>query len=187
MKKISVLLFLLISMGLQANYNNSEKRNILGLPTATCEQAKKWAEKKGATPDFVKLADIFWVICKSKGVNPVVAYCQAAKETAYGKFNGIMHVSSHNTAGLKITHPSGDKREDHMVFNSWEDGISAHIDHLALYAGASGYPLKETLDPRHFKYLFGKSPYVETLGGNWAPSPKYGKEIIEMMVLLEKM
>ena len=186
MKKISVLLLFMVFFGLQAN-NNSDKRSIMGAPTATSEQAKRWAKERNATPDFIRIADIFWEYCNSKGVNPVVAYCQAAKETAYGRFTGIMHVSSHNTAGLKITRPSGDKREDHMVFNSWEDGISAHIDHLALYAGASGYPSKTTLDPRHFGHLFGKSPYVETLGGNWAPSSAYGENIVEMMVSLERM
>ena len=28
----------------------------------------------------------------------------------------------------------------HQRFNSWEDGVSAYLDHLPLYSVASGYP-----------------------------------------------
>ena len=66
--------------------------------------------------------------------------------------------------------------EAHKRFDSWEDGISAHVDHLALYAGAAGYPKEGTLDPRHFESLFGRCPtdvykrqayYCDSNGSYW--------------------
>ena len=82
----------------------------------------------------------------------------------------------------------------HKKFDNWDQGVIAHLDHLALYAGASGYPKNiyqdkwigsnlnnnETYDPRHFNYLHGKCKTVNSLGGNWAPSPTYGVEILNM-------
>ena len=84
---------------------------------------------------------------------------------------------------------TGDTIDDHHRFDSWEDGIDAHLDHLALYAGFFGYPKKksETKDPRHYKFIFGRALTVKDLGGNgrWAPSPTYGLEIAEMVKGLE--
>jgi hypothetical protein len=72
----------------------------------------------------------------------------------------------------------------------------AHSDHLALYAGAPNMPKYspdcashsnegykhngETKDPRHFTYLLGKCPTVESLGGNWAPSADYGNSVVQI-------
>ena len=52
------------------------------------------------------------------------------------------------------------------------------MDHLALYAGAKGYPKDDTYDPRHFVTIKGKATTVNSLGGTkWAPSATYGEEI----------
>ena len=58
--------------------------------------------------------------------------------------------------------------------------MTAHLDHLALYAGARGYPKRRTPDPRHFAFLHGKARTVQALGGAWAPSRTYGREIVRM-------
>ncbi len=155
---------------------------IIGKPTATVGQAKEWAKNSGATSLFISLADIFWKLAPSAGVDPVVAYCQSAKETGYGKFGGVLNETFRNPCGLKTK--SGGANNDpnaHQRFNSWEEGIQAQIDHLALYAGAAGYPKAGTPDPRHFPYLKGTAPTVEQLGGKWAPSASYGTDIVAMM------
>jgi len=155
---------------------------ILRTPRATVGQAKEWAKGKGATDVFIGLADIYWTLAPPVGVDPVVAYCQAAKETGYGKFGGVIDASYHNPCGIKTSEGGGnyDPRA-HQRFASWEDGVSAHIDHLALYAGAEGYPKQNTPDPRHFPYLRGTAITVEQLGGKWAPSPTYGEDIVRLM------
>jgi len=156
--------------------------SILHAPRATVGQAQAWANEKEATDVFIGLADLYWALTPKAGVDPVVAYCQSAKETGYGKFGGVIDASYHNPCGIKTSEGGGnyDPRA-HQRFASWEDGVSAHIDHLALYAGAEGYPKQNTPDPRHFPYLRGTAITVEQLGGKWAPSPTYGEDIVRLM------
>ncbi|MGV1064506.1 glucosaminidase domain-containing protein [Clostridium perfringens] len=148
----------------------------------TVDDAKKWAQGKGATKEFVELADLYWEYSEEHGeVNPALAYVQAAKETAYGNFGGVLDSSYHNPCGLKTNKGGSDKDpKAHMKFKSWNEGVKAHLDHLALYAGAKGYPKAETKDPRHFASIFGKANSVIDLSKNWAPSPTYGEEILGM-------
>ena len=142
--------------------------NILSSDSTTVAQAEAWARAKGATEEFVGLASLYQKYASSRGgVNWVVAYVQAAKETGYGKFGGVLDASYHNPCGLKNS--SGGADEDpnaHKRFDNWDQGIIAHLDHLALYAGAAGYPKTNyvstwqhsnldstsTYDPRHFAY-----------------------------------
>ena len=116
--------------------------NILSSDSTTVAQAEAWARAKGATEEFVGLASLYQKYASSRGgVNWVVAYVQAAKETGYGKFGGVLDETYHNPCGLKTSQGGGDYDKDaHMKFNSWDEGVQAHLDHLALYAGAKGYP-----------------------------------------------
>lgn len=167
------------------------------------QSLQQWARERKATELFISHAPLYIDYCNKLGVNYEVAYCQYAKETHYGKFDGVVNISFNNPCGLKI--PEGgpcDKPNSHKQFNNWEEGIKAHIDHLALYAGAAGFPkyskevpykgddLKNldkykangiSGDPRHFTFLYGKCKTVESLGGNWAPNPNYGNDIVTMV------
>ena len=109
--------------------------SIMGKATATAAQAAEWAKKNGATELFISLAETFWKIAQAAGVNPVVAYAQSAKETGYGHFKGVLDASFKNPCGMKTK--SGGANNDpnaHQRFSTWEEGIQAQIDHLALYA-----------------------------------------------------
>ncbi|SHK59557.1 N-acetylmuramoyl-L-alanine amidase [Clostridium cavendishii DSM 21758] len=146
------------------------------------DQAKQWAKNKNATDTFIALADLYWkLVSNHGGVNPVVAYAQAALETGFGKFGGILDESFRNPCGLKNSIGSDDKVTSHAKFNTWEEGVSAHLDHLALYAGANGYPRNDTNDQRHFPYLLGTVKYVEELSGKWSPTQDYGVKVINLM------
>ncbi|SFC85177.1 N-acetylmuramoyl-L-alanine amidase [Clostridium uliginosum] len=153
--------------------------NIVSNTQVTVEQAKKWAKSKGATNTFINLAELYWKYAKDCGnVNPGIAYVQSAKETGYGKFGGVLDETYNNPCGLKTSAGGGDTDPNaHTRFNSWDEGVQAHLDHLALYAGAEGYPKSNTYDPRHFVTIKGKSPTVNSLGGKWAPSSTYGEEV----------
>lgn len=150
---------------------------LLGTPDVPAEQAAVWARLNGATPRFVSLAPLYWDVAEARGVRPEVAYAQAAKETNFGR-SGVLDASYHNPAGLKRT-AGGSNRSPaaHMHFPSWRDGVTAQIDHLALYAGAPGYPRAGSPDPRAFAKLAGTARTVERLGGKWAPSPSYGTSL----------
>lgn len=154
---------------------------ILGNPSATLQQAKKWAQERRAADFFVRLADLYWSMAPSRGmVDPAVAYAQSAHETGYGHFGGVIDASYHNPCGLKIT-SGGDNNDPnaHHRFRNWEEGIAAHLDHLALYAGAAGYPRNGSPDPRHFPWIRGTAQTVYALGGRWAPSSRYGQDIAQ--------
>ncbi|MEK4063341.1 MULTISPECIES: polysaccharide deacetylase family protein [unclassified Paenibacillus] len=166
--------------------NQTSETPILSAPRANVQQAKNWAKSKGATDVFIDLADIIWNEAPKAGVDPVVVYSQSAKETGYGKFGGVLDETFLNPAGLKTQSGGSDIDEGaHQRFFSWEEGVKAQIDHLALYAGAFGYPKLDTTDPRHFPHLMGKAVTVEALGGAWAGSPSYGVEIVNMMLELK--
>lgn len=163
---------------------------IISKPTATLEQMKQWAVNKKVSQEFINLASMYYTMAHEIGINPVMAYAQCAHETGFlYKIPSAagLDTSYHNPCGLKITQGGGDHQASaHKRFLSWEDGISAHLDHLALYAGVSGYPKKNTLDPRHSSWIFGKAKYVESLSGNWAPSKSYASKFLRYMKEIEK-
>lgn len=142
--------------------------------------AQRWARNQGASGRFVLNAELYWELASSRGIRPEVAYAQSAKETAYGNFGGAIDESWNNPCGLKTT-VGGDNGDPnaHQRFVNWRQGVTACIDHLALYAGAPGYPRAATPDPRHFDTIYATAPTVERLGGRWAPAPDYGRSIVQ--------
>lgn len=178
-----LLLFVLISSFVPINIKATENNeNIISSTKITVEEAKAWATKKGATNTFVNLASLYWNNYKDHGnINPAIAYVQAALETGYGKFNGVIDESYKNPCGMKGSNGGGNTDPNaHQKFASWQEGVQAHLDHLALYAGASGYPRKETTDPRHFSYIFGKAKTVQELSSTWASNSNYGNTIMKL-------
>ncbi|WP_300375013.1 N-acetylmuramoyl-L-alanine amidase [Clostridium sp.] len=161
---------------------NVTNKDIISDTKVTQKIAKEWAKSKGATDEFIELASLYWKYAKEHGgVNPAVAYAQSAKETGYGKFGGVIDATYHNPCGLKTRQGGEDNDPNaHFRFENWDQGVQAHLDHLALYAGANGYPKKDTYDPRHFDSICGKAKTVEELGGAWAPSASYGLEILNL-------
>ena len=67
---------------------------IISETKVTAKQAEEWAESKGATDTFIGLAQLYWKYAPEHGdVNPAIAYIQAAKETGYGNFGGVLDES----------------------------------------------------------------------------------------------
>lgn len=176
-----VMFTMLLSMvpTLNAKAANISDISIISDTDVTEKQAAKWAKSKGATDTFIDLAELYFEYAEDcGGVNPAIAYVQAAKETGYGKFGGVIDESYHNPCGLKTSSGGGDyDASAHQKFNTWDEGVQAHLDHLALYAGAKGYPKSDTYDPRHFATIKGNAKTVNSLSGNWAPSSTYGEEV----------
>ena len=176
---ITVVMILTFLPSVKVHADTLSDINIISDTHVTATQAKSWAKSKGATDTFISLADLYWKYSKKCGnVNAGIAYVQAAKETGYGKFGGVLNESYNNPCGMKKSSGGGDYDPDaHQKFNSWDEGVQAHLDHLALYAGASGYPKSKTYDSRHFATIKGKATTVNSLGGRWAPSNTYGEEV----------
>ncbi|MCM3339223.1 glucosaminidase domain-containing protein [Paenibacillus sp. MER TA 81-3] len=121
-----------------------------------------------------------------------MVYVQFGHETGYlyrdGRSAAGIDATYCNPCGLKVTAGGGDTQAAaHKRFANWREGITAHLDHLALYAGASGYPRDSTPDPRHFSYLKGTARTVEALGGKWAPSSTYGHKLVQYLKEVQAM
>lgn len=161
--------------------NKSTK--VISDTTASLSQCVSWAKSLKATDIFIENASIYFTLAQKVGVNPVFAYVQYALESGYGSHKGTVPASYCNPCGLKTTAGGSDSSSSaHTQFKNWEEGISAHIDHIALYAGAKGYPNSKTKDPRHFKELLGKGKTIETICKGWCPSnPNYTTFIVDAM------
>ena len=177
-------------------YNEiTEVTPILGPVTAAVSTAKEWARRNNATETFISLADTYWDLAPKVGINPVVAYCQFGLESGYGKFGGVLDESYCNPCGLKV--PEGGDDYDagaHKRFPNWETGIQAHLDHLALYAKAPGYPKADSPDPRHFQWIWNSgSNQIEVANGynglsGWATTGNsYCEHLVSMIKTLESL
>lgn len=157
---------------------------IMGKPTTTIDQMQAYVIANKANNLAVDLAPLFWEIAVKAGVDPAVIFAQSCKETGFYNFGGVLDASFKNPCGLKTAMGgSNDDPNAHQRFATWEQGIIAQADHLALYAGAPGYPKASTPDPRQFASIKGVAQTVEQLGGpgRWAPSLTYGTDIVRRM------
>ncbi len=156
---------------------------MMGESTVTLEQAKRWAQQKGAHQRFIDIADYYWKYGEITGIRPEVLYGQAAKETGFGKYTGQVKPEQNNWAGIKIKNPVADRPEDHESFATPEDGVRAHFNHISVYVGA------EAVGEPHDRYYViqtvawrGTVKNVEQLGGKWAPDVTYGYNIVTKML-----
>jgi hypothetical protein len=156
---------------------------LLGESQVTLENAKKWAKNKGAEQIFIDIADTYWKYGELTGIRPDILYAQAAKETGFGKFGRMVKAEDNNWAGIKPRYENGDV---HEVFDTPDDGVRAHFNHVAAYIGTEPYG-----EP-HGRYYSVKSlswagtiKTLEELGGKWCPDLYYGYSILHN--LLEPM
>lgn len=155
---------------------------IMGPPQATMKQAQEWARISGAHQRFIDIAPIYWKYGQLTGIRPEVMYPQAAHETGYGKYGGIVSPDQNNWAGVKIKNPTGDRLEDHESFATPDDGVRAHYNHMCAYLGL------EPIGTPHDRYYVvkglswaGTIKYVEELGGRWAPREGYGLSVVSLI------
>ena len=160
--------------------------SFVGNPTTTVAQMEAWAIKNNAI-EFAKIAKACYDTCLSIGLDPAPVYAQTALETGWlyknGQSQAGIDASYHNPCGLKISKGGSDfDKNAHKVFKDWNEGFRAMGQHLLLYYGAEGYPLKNPVDPRHFDFLLGKAKTVVALGGEgrWNTNPDYGKNIMKL-------
>lgn len=174
---------LIVSAVVTAPPARAARTAIRGTAAATVEQAQDWARSKRATQQFIDLAPLYWSLSPVRGgVRADIAYVQAAVETGWGRFGGVIDATYNNPCGLKTrTGGSNTDPNAHNRFASWEQGVTACIDHLALYAGSPGYPRADTPDPRHFTSITGVAPTVEDLSQRWATSATYGAQILNLL------
>ncbi|HHU98114.1 MAG TPA: hypothetical protein GXX67_12790 [Petrimonas sp.] len=158
------------------------KYKIVGEPEITLEQAKQWARNKGAHQRFIDIAEVYWKYGKITGIRPDVLYAQAAHETNFGKYTGVVSPEQNNWAGIKRANATGDKITDHESFATADDGVRGHFNHMSAYTGT--FSVGDPHD-RYYTVLSlpwaGTIEYVEELSTKWAPSSTYHTKIVQFL------
>ena len=115
-----------------------------------------------------QIVDQYIAEANAEGVNYEIAFAQMCYHTNFLSFKStFVKANSYNFCGLI----SLDNYQKAHVFDSYQKGIRAHIQHL------KGYATKERLnnlceDPRYLKigeiHGWGSSPTIDGLSGKWA-------------------
>lgn len=169
---------------------SSEPAGALDMEALIMGQAQVDAQRLRAllyrnNPNAPDLIDLYLEIGAKYGVRGDLAFCQAAKETGWWRFTGIVQPWQNNYCGLGATGVAATGDEDLLgadpscicyeegvhgaIFATPKDGVEAQIQHL--YAYATKKPLPEgtvLVDPRFKKVTRGIAPRWIDLGGKWA-------------------
>ncbi len=155
---------------------------LAGDAEVTLEQALQWATSCRAQQRFIDVAPLYWQYGSLNGIRPEVLFAQAAYETGFGRFSGIVPPEYNNWAGIKVASSNGNEPEDHEQFATPDDGVRAHFNHIAAYAG-----LPPVGEPHGRYHVVARASWagtvetVEQLSGRWAPSPTYHERIVAMI------
>ena len=158
---------------------DTDQEKIIGEPKVSVNTAQRWAASRDAHDRFIDIAPVYWEYGAKTGIRPDVLYAQSAKETAFGNYGGVVIPEYNNWAGIKVKEggPCGEL-ESHEEFDTPEDGVRAHFNHMSAYVGVD--PVGDT----HGRYSLvaslewsGTIKFVEQLGARWAPSAGYGDSV----------
>lgn len=150
---------------------------LFGVGSVSLTAAQSWARSAGAHQRYIDVAPLYWAIAPRYGVPPEGPYGQAAKETNYGRYTGVVGPERHNWCGLKKASGGGNDDPDaHAVFTSDYDGVLAHIQHWARYGGITAPAPGDALLDTRWQAVTWVIRTVEEMGGKWAPSASYGTE-----------
>lgn len=150
---------------------------IRGPAVVSLEDARSWARARGAAQRYVNVAALYWTIAPRYGIPPEIPYAQAGKETNSGRYTAVVAPESHNWAGIKTAAGGADSDpRAHATFADDAEGVLAHVQHLARYAGASGpAPGDRLVDPR-WTLVTARAETVAELDA-WASDPGYGVDL----------
>jgi hypothetical protein len=175
--------------------DNTLTVTIMGSSVATAEQLR--ALQKKNNPDAPDLADYYLRIGEEYGIRGDIAFCQAAKETGWWKYGGLVKPEQNNYCGLGATGSAATGTENlngadpsrvwfvagshGAYFATPAVGVEAQIQHLYAYACKEPLPAgKIIIDPRYTLVTKGIATYWSDLDGRWAvPGVGYGRSIIE--------
>lgn len=155
---------------------------IVGPAQVELSTARQWAQGKNAHQRFLAIAPLYWEYGEKSGIRPEVLYAQAARETGFGHYRGLVPAEYNNWAGIKTADASGNEPEDHEHFETPEEGVRAHFNHMSAYVGLD--PIGEPHGRYELVLLIswaGTVEKVEDLSGRWSPSPLYHEGIMAMI------
>ncbi len=161
---------------------NATQTLIIGSPTVSLEKAIQWANNNRAQPRFIEVAPLYWQYGQMSGIRPEVLFAQAAYETGFGRYGGLVRPEYNNWAGIKAGSATGNQPEDFEQFATPADGVRAHFNHMSAYLGLNpiGEPHARYQNVKNISWA-GSVTLVEELSGKWAPSSTYHERIVSMI------
>ncbi|QHE54113.1 N-acetylmuramoyl-L-alanine amidase [Pontibacillus sp. HMF3514] len=156
---------------------------ILGETKLSPEQMNQFL--KSINPDALELGMYYLIFGQYYGIRGDIAFAQSMHETDYLRFTGVVQPEQNNFCGLGTTGPD----DPGVSFDTPEDGVLAHIQHLYAYASTELLPNEYPLvDPRFDLVTRGSATTWEALNGKWAvPGDNYGQSILSIYEhMLEK-
>lgn len=125
------------------------------------------------------IAEAYIVVGERYGLRGDIAFCQAILETGWFRFEGgtAVRPSHHNYCGLGVVKlgVTGAK------FDTIEEGVTAHLQHLYAYASTDALPAGERLiDPRFGHIKRGIAKEWSDLNNRWAMNSQYGSKILKI-------
>ncbi len=145
-----------------------------GIKTASALEAFFIAEVPDADVLKVRrLAALYIIEASFEGINSDIAFAQMCLETGFLRFGGLITEDMHNFCGLGAI----DENNRGCRFNSEQEGVRAHIQHLKAY-GSTEELRMPLADPRYrWVQPKGKAPDVYALSGTWASDRQYGEKL----------
>ncbi|MGJ7910752.1 N-acetylmuramoyl-L-alanine amidase [Neobacillus sp. LXY-1] len=133
---------------------------------------------KSVNPDSPDLGNYYYTIGEYYGIRGDVAFAQALHETNFFRFTGVVKPGQDNYAGIGAT--GGDNPG--ASFQTPEEGVIAHFQHLFAYATTRPLPSKYPLvDPRFHLVHRGSAATWISLNGKWAvPGATYGQSVLSL-------
>ena len=145
-----------------------------GIKTASALEAFFMAEVPNADVLKVRrLAALYVIEASFEGINSDIAFAQMCLETGFLRFGGLITEDMYNFCGLGAI----DVNNRGCRFNSEQEGVRAHIQHLKAY-GSTEELRMPLADPRYrWVQPKGKAPDVYALSGTWASDRQYGEKL----------
>lgn len=149
---------------------------ILGQTFLSPQQMDQFVKKTNESG--IQLGNYYLAVGEYYGIRGDVAFAQAMHETDYLRFTGVVQPEQNNFAGLGATGPD----DPGASFDTPEEGVIAHLQHLYAYASTESLPDKyPLLDPRFDLVDRGSATTWTALNGKWAvPGDTYGQSILNL-------
>lgn len=131
-----------------------------------------WYNKKIPLSEIKQLVSLYIEEAAIEGVNHDIAFCQMCHETGFLRFNGDVCRSQFNYCGLGAV---GNGAQG-LIFESMEEGVRAHIQHLKMYASTDELQ-NPSISGRGRFVRRGTVTTINELTGSWAADPLYAEKI----------
>jgi N-acetylmuramoyl-L-alanine amidase len=156
--------------------NVSENEYIMGQIILLPDQMEHFVQI--VNPAAIELANFYVDLGNDYGMRGDIAFAQAILETNYFRFTGVVKSHQNNFCGLGSTGPDNPGAS----FDTPQNGVLAHLQHLFAYAETNPLPNKYPLvDPRFRFVRRGVAPTWVELNGKWAvPGDRYGQTILDI-------